>query len=497
MGPRRPIVQRRFAPRCLVAGRDDARFARVFVVGPAVEKTTGDESTGLELGLALTEDTFPEAKTLDALCTPDSASLKTAPLAFPGPWTDPNVAARSHQLAIVRAVLVDEVPEYTRKLFARVRSVYTYGIFSYELFTVAADMSWLVLNHALGERFVTFYDGKIPLVRSGSGERRTLPAPNFQAIYDTLTSWWRRGPNADPWCVELRSTGQPLRVSPSMRGLFDWARAEQLLHGQRNRLLETIFPKFRVSAAHPGYHIQTPGSAARDLNDVADLINHLWGRTVPGGRLYPAPVGREVLVIGWSGTDSVVEIPGTTFMLETPTHSPVGPSDAYIVIRGVRFDDRFYEYDASWESTAYPTEFLFGPADALEVREWLTASDPQPDNVEFLDRLFVMRIHEGRVSLPRRPEVVLGLPRTRREGTWWLVRADHPLDAFNHVRHLNAGTSCKPGSEHSCLIEQVFTGTFEALKEELATLGITEAEPLNTTRVPGRGWLAPDVEPPF
>jgi hypothetical protein len=467
------------------------------MAGPAVETTTGDDSVSPELVPELTEDEFPDTKTLDALSTPDPASLKTAPLTFPGPWTDPDVAARSHQLAIARAVLVDEVPEQTQKLFARVRSIYTYGIFSYELFTVAADTSWLVLDHALGERFVSFYDGNIPLVRSSSGARRTLPVPNFQAIYDTLTKWWRKGSNSDPWCVELRSTGQPLRVSPSMRGLFDWARAEQLLHGQRNRLLETIFPKLRVYAAHPGYHLQTPGSAARDLNDVADLINHLWGRTVPGGRLYPAPVGREVLVIGWSGTDSVVEIPGTTFMLETPTHSPVGPSDSYIVIRGVRFDDRFYEYDASWESTAYPTELLFGPADAQGVRSWLTASDPQPDYVEFLDRLFVMRTHAGRVSLPRRPGVALALPGARREGTWWLVRADHPLDAFNHVRHLNAGTSCKPGSEHGCLIEQVFTGTFEALKEELAKLGITEAEPLNTTRLPGRGWLAPDVEPPF
>lgn len=236
------------------------------------------------------EDEFSETKIFDALCMPDSASLKTAPLAFPGPSTDPHVAARSYQMSVARAVLVDEVPEYTRKLFAQVRSVYNYGIFSYELFTVAADMSWLVLDHALGERFVTFYDGNIPLVRVGSGERRTLPAPNFQAIYDTLSSWRRKGPKADPWHVELRSSGRPFRLSPSMRGLFDWARAEQLLHGQRNRLLETIFPKLRVSAAHPEYHLQTPSSAARDLNDVTDLLNHLSGRTVPGGRLYPAPI---------------------------------------------------------------------------------------------------------------------------------------------------------------------------------------------------------------
>ena len=449
------------------------------------------------MGTTVTEDDFPETKTLDALCTPDLASLKTAPLAFPGPWTDPNVAARSHQLAIARAVLIDEVPESTRKLFSRVRSVYTYGVFSYELFTVAADMSWLVLDHALGERFVTFYDGNIPLVRVGSGERRTLSAPNFQAIYGTLRTWRRRRPNADPWCVELRSTGTPLPVSPSMTGLFKWARAERLLHGQRNQLLESIFPKLRVSAAHPGYHLQSPGSAARDLNDVADLINHLWGRTIPGSRLYPAPVERDVLVIGWSGTQSTVEIPATTFMFQTSVRLPVGPSESYIVIRGVRFYDRFDEYDARWESTAYPTEFLFGPADAAGVRSWLAANDPQPDSVEYLDRLFAMRTHEGRVSLPRRPEVALGLAETRRDGTWWLVRADRPLDAFNHVRHLNSGTSCKPGSEDGCLIEEVFTGEFEALEKELARNDIAEAEPLNTVHLPGRDRLAPDVEPPF
>jgi hypothetical protein len=443
------------------------------------------------------KDRIPKAATLEELCQPDQTSLIIAPLAFPGPRTDPGVAARSYQLAIARAILVDEVPENTRKLFDRVRSVYTYGVLSYELFTVAGDMSWLVLEHALGERLVTFYDGTIPLVRSKSGERRTLSAPSFRAIYDTLNDWWRRRGDSDPWQVELRSTGRPFRLSPSIRGLFQWARAEQLLHGQRNRRLEMIYQKLRVAAAHPVYHLQSPDTAARNLNDVADLINRLWGRTVAGGRLYPGPVEREVLVIGWSEAgSSIVEIPATTFVLQSPSHSPVGPSDAYIVIRGVRFGDRFFEYNAGWESTAYPTDFLFGPAGEAAVRAWLQTENPQPDKVEFLDRLFALRIAEGRVSLPRRPDIVLGLPPTRWAGTWWLIQADHPLDAFAHVRHLNGGNSCKLGSEHGCAVEEIFKGPFEELREKLATIEITEAEPLNTTHVPGRDWMAEDVEPP-
>lgn len=443
-------------------------------------------------------DQIPEAKTLDELCQPDPASLMMAPLAFPGPKTGPDVAARSYQLAIARAILVDEVPEGTRKLFDRVRTVYTYGILSYELFTAAGDMSWLVLEHALGERFVTFYNGQIPLVRLKSQERRTLPAPSFRAIYGTLNRWSRKGEDSDPWHVELRSTGRPFRFSPSIRGLFQWARAEQLLHGQTNRRLEMIYQKLRAAAAHPVYHLASPDWAARNLNDVADLINRLWGRTVSGGRLHPAPVEREVLVIGWSGSgDQTVEIPATTLVLQPPGHSPWGPSDTYIVIKGVRFDDRFFEYDASWESTAYPTEFLFGPADEAAVRAWLQANEPQPDSVEFLDRLFAMRIFDGRVSLPRRPEVVLGLPATHRAGIWWLLRADFPLHAFGHLRHINRGESCNQGSMEGCAVEEFFKGPFEELQEKLATLEITEAEPLNTTHVPGRDWIAPDVEPPW
>lgn len=40
--------------------------------------------------------------------------------------------------------------------------------------------------------------------------------------------------------------------------------------------------------------------AARTLSDLAEIINRLWGVDTPGGRLYPAPVRREVIVMAWN-----------------------------------------------------------------------------------------------------------------------------------------------------------------------------------------------------
>ncbi|MBV9025224.1 MAG: hypothetical protein JO362_15855, partial [Streptomycetaceae bacterium] len=86
-----------------------------------------------------------------------------------------------------------------------------------------------------------------------------------------------------------------------LNGLLAWARREGLLRGQRNRHTERSLKALRDIVAHGEYHLETPVEAARELLDLAEFINHLWGHPTPGGRPYPAPVRRDIVAIGWSG----------------------------------------------------------------------------------------------------------------------------------------------------------------------------------------------------
>ncbi|MEU0156097.1 hypothetical protein [Micromonospora fulviviridis] len=83
-----------------------------------------------------------------------------------------------------------------------------------------------------------------------------------------------------------------------------WARKVGLLRGQRNRGIEQALSNLRNFVAHPtAYHLTGPVEAARTLRDLAEIINQLWGLPTPGGRRYPAPLRREVVVMAWP-TDS-------------------------------------------------------------------------------------------------------------------------------------------------------------------------------------------------
>ena len=88
-----------------------------------------------------------------------------------------------------------------------------------------------------------------------------------------------------------------MTFSGAMGQLQEWARREALLDGQRSRRLDPVFRSIRNNAAHPHYHLVMPLNSARTIRDLAEIINRLWGHTTPGGRLYPAPLGRKVLIL--------------------------------------------------------------------------------------------------------------------------------------------------------------------------------------------------------
>jgi hypothetical protein len=241
-----------------------------------------------------------------------------------------------------------------------------------------------------------------------------------------------------------------------------WARQERLLHGQWNRRVEgDLFDKTRNRFAHGGgFRVGMPNQSARRICDLAEIINRLWGALTPGGRLYPAPLQREVQVIGWSPTWSTREEGSLEVMRAEQFAGQTEPDDwMYFVVLGV-WNDRLWEFDVHYELTMYPADLLWGPGTRMDALAWLEATAPVGDEVEHLDRVFAVRRHDGKVYPPCRPDVLLGLPPEHRAGTWHVVRDDFPDDCFAHVHHVVAGESCGISSRRhaGCAVQEITHG---------------------------------------
>ena len=242
-------------------------------------------------------------KTFDELITPDERTLRFTSLGLStGPQVlKPEYAAEFQQQVIAGCDLHPDVPKDTRSAFERVRTLHTYGIFCYEAFTVADDLSWLVMEQAFRERFITYFGGTIPFINTKSGVEETITVQNFEEVYAAVQ---KRGTHpSNRWHLKVKATGQSMEFQARFSSLLKWARAEGLLHGQGNRRTEDIYRRIRNHVAHPSYHLRMPPDSARTIHDLAEIINRLWGHATPGGRLYPAPLEREVLVVAWTDAE--------------------------------------------------------------------------------------------------------------------------------------------------------------------------------------------------
>ena len=451
-----------------------------------------------------------DIKTFAELTTPDPRTLRFNPLGLSTMRElKPEYAAEFQQQVIADCDLVPEVPEGTRNNFERLRTLHSYGILCYEAFTVADDLAWLLLEQALRERFITFYEGVgIPLVHATKGEERPLTANDFSVVDQAFRSGgshWK-----GKWVLSL-SSGESIEFQGGMSQLLEWARREHLLDGQRNKRLDPVYVAMRNSVAHPHYHLSMPPDSARTIRDLAEIINRLWGHLTPGGRLYPAPLERQILIVAWTGanegaTHSILR----DYQLATFTE----PGDwQCIIIRAVFEDEGVWEFDAQYERNHFPADLLWGPGSREDALTWITENQPAHDTAPYLDRLFAMRIADDRASLARRPEVAIALPEEKCTGRWLLVRADFPNDAFAHGRHVKDGVVCgdpdpkvrelQPGVIATsppigrCAIEEVFDGTWDGMVGVLnSRFKITEPAMLSTVRVRPRFsfGVAPDVE---
>lgn len=412
-----------------------------------------------------------EIQGLSELQTPDDRALLFGPWGLStGGTLDPEFAATYQQEVIAGADLADEVPQRTRSAFEQLRRLHSHGVLLYDAYTIVSSQAPFVLELALRERFVAFYrDEGVPLVH-GNNRRRTLPITSFadfkqRDLPEANRELEQEVGQGSKWKLAYKSVRR-MRFGGNFTELLQWARNVSLLHGQRNRAIESAIADLRNHAAHPeGYSIVGPGESRGMIWDAAEIINRLWGADTEGGRLYPAPLGREVMAIGWGGDTG-----GTvTFYAGDPEAREPGGSKTYVVVRAVPHDPDLHQYSTRFEKTTYPAEFLFGPATWGEARDWILTNEPTADAVDYLDRTFVVRERNEHVERPRSPEVAAALPADERSGTWHLLRADHPNAAYNHVRGpggTRRGDCAQTGPCKNCRVEVLGRGPWEKVVRE-------------------------------
>ncbi|MER6952531.1 hypothetical protein [Streptomyces sp. NPDC000618] len=426
-----------------------------------------------------------EIRSLEDLRAADNLSLAFNPYGL-GSRMQPEDAAEFQQRQIADCDLTEGVAAGTRDSFERLRTVFAYGVLCYDVYTMVGDQALLIFEQALRDRFMEWCAGSITF-RSPQDPDVSFAVTSYDEVKKLADRMVRRRAN-------LVVATNAIEFNGMLHGLRRWARTAGLLRGRRSRTVEDALAKLRNHVAHPsGHHVDTPVEAARTVRDLAELINQLWGHATPGGRLYPAPLHREIAVLSWNGLGRVRMEPAGALSGPDPTEEQEREYQ-HIVVRAIPFipnsrwnDDHWAEFDTRYETTRFPTDYLWGPGTRAEARAWLERERPESDSVDFTDRVFLLQ-DLGRLLPPMRPAVAAGLPDGERVGVWHAVRADFPDDAFAHVRGSgdgSAGHIRRPGDCSVCSAEVLGFGSFdEALRAAAAALGPIQAVQLPSVRLP-------------
>lgn len=405
-------------------------------------------------------------RTLADLQAPDERTQYFTPfgLGITHTLTPEDAVAYQHEL-LAGTDLAENVSEGVRRSFDDVRVLFLQGVLQYECFTHAGKLALLTIEQALRDRFLTYYGRRIVLVNSKSGQERVVQASSFDQVQEVLRRTGRR------WQLQLTATKSQMAFDGGLANLWTWARREGLLPGQRARALQWVQRQLRNGVAHPsGYRLDTPVDAALVLRDVAEIINCLWGHRTPGGRLHPAPVRRSVFLMVWD-TTGMVEIGDPA----TVPSRHMAPDCTGMLVRAVtegRDEMLMPWFDPQFETTRYPVDVLWGPGRTDEARRWFDSNGPDGDEVDHLDRYFMIRRHNDGIDLPRRTAVASGLPVHERTGTWFLVIADDPISALNYIRdgHIDTGRT-HPGTTDTYAAATVACGDWTTVLQHAARLG--------------------------
>ena len=421
-----------------------------------------------------------DIKSLEELQQPDDRTRHFTPFGL-GAKIGAEDAASFQQQAVAHLDLAEVVPESLRDAYEQLRTVYAYGALWYDFYTIAHDRARLLLEYALRERLLGYYGNAVTFIDKDHNEHTLQPA-NFEELYEEIRKGKRL--SKEKWRLRVRPSGTTIYFDGMLDSLLRWARAAGLMHGQRNRNIESVLKWFRNHAAHAtGYHLVDPGAASMAIADLAEVINRLWNARTPGGRLYPAPVRRVVTVIGWTEQGSITWGPAEHFRADLADGALT-----CVVVLAKEHDDDLPRFDAQYEATHVPCELLWGPGSPGDAEGWGAQHHPEGDEVDILDRLFMVRHHDGRLYLPRNPDTAAGLAAPERAGTWYLVRADGPLDVFGHLRQLIAGGfGCTPEGHcgRGCPVETIRGGTWQEIIDALAAAGVpARPREVPDTRVP-------------
>jgi len=415
-------------------------------------------------------------RTLAELQGADAASLKLAPWGLGRMKAED--AARVWQEQVARYDLSTQVPQARRLAFERVRTIFSYGVLCFDLYTVAGDQARLSIEQALRDRFLPFYNGTVPFT-DAQQQPQSITAATYEEFYKELHAGGRlRRPKS--WKLQPVSGRSAMRFDGMLDSLLRWARVEGLLAGQRDRIRDRPRLDLRNFAAHPAYHLEMPHDAEAEIADLAAIINRLWG--APSG----APQARELMIVAWDqrgvmwgradGFDSApLAEPATCVVVLAIPHD-----------LGVRGTD-LGSYDSLYETTATPAQYLWGPGDIPGALGWLQAVHPSGDEIQVLDRLFALRFDNSRLYVPQSLPVAAGLSPAQTTGSWYLIRADSPVDAFSHQRQLLAGVDGHSGSGHcECPVETLGEGPLQNV------LGLAAAAGVSVTSV-----IVPDIRVPM
>lgn len=426
-----------------------------------------------------------EPQSLSELLTVDDMTRAFRPLGLSGALLPPDDSLTYLRDTIAQAQLIPTVPETVRNNFERVRKTFLYGLMEYDLFTVADDDARLVLEGALRLRFVTLYEGEITLIRGG--QPKTLRGEWFEDFYKRL--------KRDDILV-LRD-GRHFDLSLGTSGLFNWARQERLLGGQRSVGNDKTMGRLRHYVAHPdGFHRHGPPDAARTLTRVAEYINKLWGADTPGGQLFPAPIDRIPRVAALSADGKR----GITFsnVYSVRKGDPVVDGGSFAVYRASPAQELYdvagglhFAYRPGFQCTRLPCDLLWGPGPLEQLLPDLARYEDGAldDCVSHLDRLFVVRARGEEIDAPRSPADFE--TSTENDGVWYVIVADYPEDALWHVRRHGRHSSSERVSIRcsECCVTEL--GCFQERGDVSAAMRAA-AEDYPPSRAEGHGGRALD-----
>src|SRR5579884_579824 len=363
-----------------------------------------------------------------------------------------------------------DIPELVRDLFQTCCSLFVHGCLRYEFFTLASERSYFVIEAGLGQRFLAAYPNGVPVER-GDGVVDHIQAVWFDEVYTALTRTGRFpwGSGNTKWIVR----GHP-RFNGSFAALMSWARQEGILVGRRNVIIEQAIVRLRNHAAHRHVpHLLMPHDAARDIQETAEIINHLWGHDLPGGRFSAVPPPRMVVALFHQADrrgSLVVDTLDKMRRLDDEHRNRHG--DWFLL--EVADSGEAFAWTPGHQTTAFPAILIWQGRtwdEAMVMWDGIRGDTAFAGALEWRGRTFLVSVSDQGLNAPMSVDQFSALPvelRNPADTHWRIVRSDFPGDAISALNKELWGSTSAPGVADAADVDPA-KYTWEAGMHALAT----------------------------